>query len=67
VTSKFANKPTERRPQAEPGRYQEAMRMCLRCQKGFKSEWVGNRICKRCKEGVNRLGAGTPQWADKHV
>ncbi len=24
-------------------------RMCLWCRETFKSEWVGNRICRQCK------------------
>jgi hypothetical protein len=28
----------------------EAMRKCLFCGVDFISEWLGNRICKRCKQ-----------------
>ncbi len=24
-------------------------RLCLKCRKPFKSEWPGERVCKRCK------------------
>ena len=27
----------------------EDTRKCLSCQEDFASEWVGNRICNRCK------------------
>ncbi len=25
------------------------LRLCLRCQNSFQSEWAGERICARCK------------------
>lgn len=27
-----------------------AMRKCMTCRREFLSEWIGNRICERCKE-----------------
>ncbi len=33
--------------------YDWAERLCLTCQEMFKSEWVGNRRCKRCQELVS--------------
>lgn len=39
---------------------QRQIRKCLRCQKPFESEWIGERICKRCKNsGVWRQGLTT--------
>ena len=28
----------------------QAKRKCLFCEKDFKSEWSGNRLCGRCKQ-----------------
>ena len=28
---------------------EEKMRRCLKCGKEFLSEWIGNRICPKCK------------------
>lgn len=27
-----------------------ATRTCLRCGQPFKSEWIGNRMCKNCSK-----------------
>lgn len=27
----------------------QAQRKCLNCQADFKSGWIGNRICPKCK------------------
>ncbi len=46
--------------QEEVSEHQRKMRKCLRCQKPFESEWIGERICKRCKNsGVWRQGLAT--------
>ena len=37
-------------------RGQQAIRICLRCRKPFKSEHRGNRSCKRCTEDGYRCG-----------
>lgn len=29
---------------------QSKIRSCLRCKKSFPSEWIGERICNRCKK-----------------
>lgn len=31
-------------------------RRCLSCRAEFSSEWVGERVCRRCKQG--------PRWRD---
>ena len=41
------------KPQREPP-YEAKTRVCLGCQERFLSEWVGDRVCKRCK--------GTAAW-----
>lgn len=28
------------------------VRKCLRCENSFRSEWIGNRMCKSCKERI---------------
>ncbi len=28
-------------------------RLCLKCRKPFKSEWSGERLCKRCKSDAS--------------
>ena len=33
----------------ESSNLNEATRKCLSCQKDFASEWVGNRICNKCR------------------
>ncbi len=35
------------------------VRLCLRCQHSFKSEWAGERICSRCK-GSSAWRSGIP-------
>jgi hypothetical protein len=45
---------------AEPTqRYEQKRRRCLRCQDEFDSEWVGDRICGRCKQS-SAWRAGQP-------
>gem|GEM_PF-1030823 len=40
--------------------HQRKVRKCLRCKKPFESEWIGERICKRCKNsGVWKQGLTT--------
>jgi hypothetical protein len=34
-------------------------RLCLRCRRGFHSEWAGERICARCK-GTSAWRKGLP-------
>ncbi len=31
-------------------RFRRQGRRCLMCDDTFGSEWVGNRVCKRCKK-----------------
>ena len=38
------HKKAELKQQAEP-----KTRSCLRCKTLFQSEWIGERICRRCK------------------
>jgi uncharacterized paraquat-inducible protein A len=26
------------------------IRQCLKCRNGFPSEWIGERVCPRCKK-----------------
>jgi hypothetical protein len=39
-------------------------RQCLRCSRDFRSNWIGNRVCRQCKsssdwsEGMPLLGPG---------
>jgi hypothetical protein len=35
------------------------LRRCLRCQATFHSEWIGERICSRCK-GTAAWRSGAP-------
>lgn len=57
--------------------YQAKIRACLKCETPFESAWVGERICRRCKNtGVWKNGVavnsgrrramrrGTPGTAD---
>ena len=46
-------KKTKKKPRSEEGG--GAMRKCLAdCGEMFWSEWIGNRICKKCKLSVER-------------
>jgi hypothetical protein len=39
--------PYAAKPPASP-KLNTASRSCLRCNKKFKSSWIGNRMCWRC-------------------
>jgi uncharacterized paraquat-inducible protein A len=41
-------------PIDEAAKHEPKFRQCLRCQATFHSEWIGERICSRCK--------GTTTW-----
>jgi len=47
-------------------RNQRKMRACLRCRVTFQSEWVGERICEKCKKSHDwRSGlSNSPEFLD---
>lgn len=47
----------ERKPDPERGE-QVQYRRCLACSKRFLSQWIGERVCKRCK-GTEVYRAGS--------
>jgi hypothetical protein len=42
------NKPTEKKNKPKP-KHEQKIRICLKCDNEFMSEWIGNRICASCK------------------
>jgi len=36
-----------------PAEYRPKDRKCLKCASTFRSEWSGERICKKCKGSFN--------------
>ena len=34
--------------EAAPAKHQVTLRRCLRCQRHFESQWIGNRLCPHC-------------------
>jgi hypothetical protein len=48
------------KPDTKPPKVEAKTRRCLMCGSDFKSEWSGERICKRCRSSHNwRHGAGS--------
>jgi len=47
-------------------RHLRKMRACLRCRVTFQSEWVGERICEKCKKSHDwRSGlSNSPEFLD---
>lgn len=39
---------SHKKTNSNPEKYVTAWRTCLRCRCMFRSEWIGNRICKTC-------------------
>ena len=46
--SMFALRPSKLKPQPER-QHESEQRRCLKCRKMFMSDWLGERICSRCK------------------
>jgi protein-arginine kinase activator protein McsA len=46
-------------PDDQLNRDDPKVRLCLRCQTTFKSQWAGERICARCK-GSTTWRSGIP-------
>lgn len=36
----------------------EKLRKCLMCRAHFKSAWIGERVCRRCKSTTTWQGGG---------
>ena len=46
-------------PESQPHKGEAQVRLCLRCQTAFHSEWAGERVCLRCK-GSSTWRSGIP-------
>lgn len=55
TNTRLLNHPAgEPKPEAEATPIQKLRaRVCLACARAFESEWVGERICRKCKSSAN--------------
>jgi hypothetical protein len=35
---------------SRPNKIPQPTRPCMKCREPFESEWIGNRLCEKCRE-----------------